>query len=141
MLRERLPSQQIFLADWSLSHQNCVRAACICLHRPTESLKQDIEYVGIADKTNFYIVNFLAAERRRVDQDAARRLILSTIEEKRSRFLLVNSSGKPRYFPTPPSFSIPRMSLTLDRVSCGVFEEKDMEDFAALMSCPGVRSP
>ena len=86
------------------------------------------------------MVNFPAAETRRVDHEAARILILSTIEVNRSRFLLVNNSGKPRYFPTPPSFSIPRVCLTRARVSCGVLEEKEMEDFVELMSWPEARS-
>ena len=80
------------------------------------------------------MVSFPAADNRREDQEAALILIRSTMEEKRSRFFLVKSSGSPRYLPTPPSLAIPRVCLTLIHVSCGVFAEKKIEDLSVFIS-------
>ena len=94
-----------------------------------------MECVGMAESTDFSMVSFPAGDSCREDHEAALSLIRSTIEEKRSRFLLVKSFGRPKYFPTPPSFAIPRVCLTLMRISCGVLAEKDIEDLLVLISC------
>lgn len=89
----------------------------------------------MGDNTAFSIVSFPAFDNNLEDQDAAFGVILSTIEANRSLFLGVKSSGRPRYLPTPPSFAIPRVDLTLRRVFCGVLAEKVIEDLLVLMSC------
>lgn len=127
--------QHSFLVVGSTSHQNRVKADCILEHRPIGKRKHDIAYVGIGDKTAFSIVSFPAFDNNLEDQDAAFGVILSTIEANRSLFLGVKSSGRPRYLPTPPSFAIPRVDLTLRRVFCGVLAEKVIEDLLVLMSC------
>ena len=115
------------------SHQKRVSADWILSHRDRGSLKHVIEYEGIGDRTLFNIVSFPAGDRCRLDQLRAFCLILSMIEEKRSRFLLPKCSGRPRYFPTPPSFSIPRVSFAICFKAAGVLLEKVTVDLSALI--------
>ena len=87
----------------------------------------------IAESTDWIITALPAVDRNCVDQFRAHCFILSTMDEKRSFFFLPKCSGKPRYLPTPPSFSMPRSSFTLFRVSTGVLLENEMEDFSVLI--------
>ena len=101
--------QAIFLLPLSLSHQKRVKAVWILWHRDTGSMKHDIVWDGIGKSTLFSIVIFPAVDRKRFDHPFAFWVILSTIDEKRSRFFLPNNSRITRYLPTPPSFSIMRI--------------------------------
>ena len=67
--------QQIFRVEGSWSHQKRVRADLIWSQRPIGNGKHDMEYVGVADSTAFSMVSLPAADRRRVEQDAARSFI------------------------------------------------------------------
>lgn len=103
------------------------------LHKLTGSSKQDIEKVGMAVSTDFSIVSFPAFDRNLVDLVDALCLILSTIEVKRSLFLLPKCSGNPRYFPLPPSLAISRQVFISSLVSTGVFVENVMDDLSLFM--------
>lgn len=109
--------QQIFLSLSLGSHQNLVRTDWICLHRLTGRRKLDDAKFGIAERTDCIIVAFPAVVRNCVDQLATFCLMRWTIEAKRSLFFLPNNSGSPRYFPTPPSLSIPSYCFTLVLIS------------------------
>lgn len=99
-----------------------------------------MEYVGVAVKTALSIVSFLAEERHREDQDTASFLTRSTMAENKSRFVLVNIFGSPKYFPTPPSLVIPRLCFTKSQVAYGVLTEREMEDLSPLIDCPEAES-
>ena len=86
------------------------------------------------------MVSLPALDRCLVDRLEALCLIRSTIAVNRSFFLLPKCSGNPRYFPCPPSFAIPRASLTNTFVSSGVLEEKVTEDLSVLIFCPEANS-
>ena len=67
------------------------------------------------------IVAFPAQDKNFEDQLSARCLIRYMIRLNRSFFFLPNSSGNPKYFPRPPSFSILRICLARSLVSSLVF--------------------
>lgn len=69
-----------------------------------------------------------ALERCLVDQLCALCRILSTMEVNKSFLRLPKCSGKPRYFPTPPSLDISRMFFANVFLSAEVLEEKVIED-------------
>lgn len=52
--------QHIFLFEGPPSHRNLVRTDWIWLHKPLGSSKQEIEYVGIDESTDFNILSFPA---------------------------------------------------------------------------------
>lgn len=85
-------------------------------------------------------VSFPAAESCLDDQQTALYLMRSTMKENMSFFLRPNNSGNPRYFPTPPSFSMPSVCLTRVISSCGVFAEKEIDDLLMFIICPDARS-
>ena len=122
------------------SHQKRVMADWILLQRLTGSSKQDIAWVGEANRTDFSIVILTAFDKKRLDKLLACCLIMSTIEVKRSFFLRPKCSGRPRYFPTPPSLAIPRRDLTLPWVSWVVFAEKVIDDLLVLIVWPDAAS-
>ena len=86
------------------------------------------------------MTSFPVVDRYLLDHPFAFCLILSTIEAKLSLFRRPKCSGSPRYFPTPLSFGICRMSLTVDFNCPGVLLEKEIEDFAVLMDFPDAHS-
>lgn len=86
----------ILLLSSQLSHQNLVSADWILLQRETGSWKQDIAWEGTAESTLLSIVIFPAVDRNLLDQPFAFCFILSTMDEKRSRFDLPKCSGSPR---------------------------------------------
>lgn len=129
-------SQQIFLSPLLLSHQKRISIDCIWLHNPTGSWKQDIAKEGIAERTNCSIVSFPAVERNLVDQPRAFCFIRLTMEAKRSFFFLPKCSGKPKYFPTPPSWLMPSWVFTLSRAARGVLEENETDDLFGFIFCP-----
>ena len=57
-----------------------------------------------------------------------------------SRFLLPKCSGRPRYFPMPPSCPVPRADLTFCFVLGSVLEEKVIADLLRLMHWPEASS-
>ncbi|CAN7027458.1 unnamed protein product [Brassica rapa subsp. trilocularis] len=85
-----------------------------------------MEWEGIAVSTDFIIVILPALDKCREDQLTALCRIRSTMEVKRSLFLRPKCSGRPKYFPTPPSFVIPRIIFVLSLVLIGVFDEKEL---------------
>lgn len=85
-------------------------------------------------------VNFPAAESCLDDQQKALCLMRSTMEANRSFFVRPNNSGNPRYFPAPPSFSMPSVCLTQVLSSCSVFAEKEIDDLLVFIICPDARS-
>ena len=95
---------------------------------------------GMGDNTLVSIVIFPAVDKNLFDQPHAFCFIRSTIDEKRSRFFLPNSSGSPRYLPVPPSFWIERASLIADLRAVGACREKLIEDFPVLIDCPEASS-
>lgn len=98
-------TQHIFFLPFVASHPNLVRVDCILLQRLAGSLKQDIVYVGIEDKTDCNMTIFFAVDKCLEDQLIALCLILSTMRLKRSFFLVPKCFGRPRYFPKPPPYS------------------------------------
>ena len=122
-------SQQIFLSSAFESHQKRVSTDWIFLQIPTGRRKQDIAKLGIAEITDCSMIAFPAVDRNCTDQPIDRWYIMSTMEAKRSFLFRPKCSGRPRYFPTPPSFSIPSWCLTLVRTSAGVLLEIEIEDF------------
>lgn len=86
--------------------------------------------------TLFNNVIFPAGDRNRLDQLRARCLILSTIDENKYFFFFPKSSANPRYFPTPPSFSIPRICFTFFLCSWEVCLPKEIDDFWPLICWP-----
>lgn len=113
-----------------------LKTDCIRLHRDVGNLKQDIEWVGIAERTDLSITILPADDKYRVDHPLAFCRILSTVEVKRSFFLLPKGSGNPRYFPTPPSFCISSSLFTLSFKLLGAFREKVMAGFCLFIICP-----
>ena len=99
-----------------------------------------MEYVGIEVNTNCNMTCFPAPERKQVVQDYDLCLILSTIPVKTSRLLRPKVSGNPKYFPIPPSLSMPSFYLTLALILSGVLEEKVIDDFIKLMLWPELSS-
>lgn len=91
------------------------------------------QYEGMAVSTVLRRTNFPALERYLEDQLWARYRILSVA--KMSLFFRSKCSGRPRYFPKPPSFKISSAARTLDFTSDLVLAEKVVEDFALLMHC------
>lgn len=77
-----------------------------------------------------------APERNLVVQLWAFCLTRSRIDVNMSRFFRPNCSGKPRYFPIPPSIEIDIESFTRARTQAGVFAEKVIADFWGLILCP-----
>lgn len=128
--------QHIFFLSGFESHQNRVRADWILLHRLAGSLKQLIEYVAITESTYLSIMSLPALERNREDHLIDLCLILSTIKAKISFFQRPKLSGKLRYLPFPPSFSIPSVRVTLSFISCGVLLEKVMDDLCRFIIWP-----
>ena len=110
------------------------------LHRLTGNWKHVIAKFGMGDRTDCNMVALPAVDKNWVVQLRDFCFILSTMEEKRSFFLLPKCSGRPRYFPTPPSLSIPRYSLTLALTSGVVFDEKVIDDFCAFIIWPETHS-
>lgn len=129
-------TQLIFLFPSLESHQKRVITDCIFLHKLTGSWKHDIGKVGIAARTAFRSVSLPAVDRHLEDQETAHWCILSTMETKRSLFLRLKCSGKPKYLPTPPSLSIFSSCFTLALASAPVFDENVSEDFNVLIFCP-----
>lgn len=74
-----------------------------------------------------------------MDHFAVLFLILSTVEVKRSFFLLPKCSGKPRYFPVPP-FYISRISIVASFIGAEVLEEKVIDDLLLFIFCPKASS-
>lgn len=87
----------------------------------------------MAVRTDFSMVSLPALERNLVDRLAARCRILSTTDVNKSLFRLPKCSGRPRYFPDPPSLAMFRHSLASVFVSVGVFDEKVIDDFSLLI--------
>ena len=96
-------TQHIFFFSGLASHQNRVSNDCICLHKDIGSLKHDIAWHGIAERTDLSITCLPAPERNLAVQLWDFCLILSRIDANISRFRRPNCSGNPRYFPIPPS--------------------------------------
>lgn len=82
------------------------------------------------------MVIFPALERNLEDQLIAFYRIQSTIDVNKSFFLLPKCSGKPKYFPTPPSFVMPIVALNWSLTSRGVLEEKVIDVFVLFIFCP-----
>lgn len=78
----------IFFSPVLESHQKRVNTDWILLHRDNGSLKHCIAWLGMGDSTLFNNVIFPAEDRNRFFHPFARCLILSTIKEKRSFFLI-----------------------------------------------------
>lgn len=125
-----------FLMLLVLSHQNLVNTDWISAQRVRGSLKHDIAKEGIVAMTVLNMINFPARERNFVDQQIDLCLILSTILENKNLFFLPNCSGRPKYLPNPPSFSMPSTCLIWILHSWFVLSEKEMTDFCAFISWP-----
>ena len=104
--------QDIFFVHVLESHQKRVSTDWILLQREVGSLKHCIAWLGIGDSTLLRRVIFPTVERNMLVQPLALCLILSTMDVNRSFFLRPKCSGKPRYFPVPPSFPIPSSVFT-----------------------------
>lgn len=129
-------THDIFRWSGLSSHQNRVRADCILLQKDSGSIKHDIEWLSIADSTDFRSVIFPAVERKRMDHRIAFCLVLSTIPMNKSFFFLPKFSSSPKYLPAPPSFWIFRAPLTLSFISWGAFLEKVVPDYRWFICWP-----
>lgn len=126
----------IFLNTGLTSHQKWVMTDCICLHKETGSLKHDIAYVGIAASTAFSKTIFPAPDKNLLVQLWACCLIRSAIEAKMFLFFRPKCSGRPRYFPIPPSLQMLSSLFTRVLQSWFILEENVITDFDRFMHCP-----
>ena len=133
-------TQHIFFLPSFESHQNRVTTDWIFLQMLTGSSKHDIGKVGIAERTDWRSTSFPAVDSWCEDQESARCWILSTIEANRSFLRRLKCSGYPRYLPTPPSLSMPRIFFIRFLTPCDVLVEKVIDDLSELIFCPEAAS-
>ena len=126
-------TQAILRTPSLLSHQKLVNADWIFFVRDLGSLKQVIAWEGMGVRALRSIVIFPAVDRNLLDHPTAFILILSTIDVKRSLFLLPKCSGSPKYLPTLPSLCIDKIPFITSLSSVGVFLEKEMEDLSTFI--------
>ena len=128
--------QDIFLVSGAESHQNLVNIDWIWAQSDRGSLKHDIACVGMEARTVLSIIILPARERNFEDQLIDFSLMRPTIPAKMSFLRIPNYSGSPRYFPKPPSFSIPSVCLIWSFLAWLVLRENEIADFWVLISWP-----